>query len=169
MSALRASLPPAPPPSTSIAWVTVPALVAEIVTLPLLALGALGVSLNSVSFTAMAFPLAAGVAVVAGGGAAAAELVDLLDELLLLLPHPTATSATTGARARMANLRMRRKPPVGRVPRTPRRPRCRNPSWAPEIAFRALRVPQERRDVDLVLGDLQRGALAVVERYVTVA
>src|SRR4029077_17754664 len=34
---------------------------------------------------------------------------------------------------------------------------------------RRLLVAQERRDVDLVVGDLERGALAIVERDVAVA
>src|SRR5213078_2115441 len=79
MDAVRTSLSPAPAPSTLIAWTTLPSFFATIVTLPLFTLGS------------------AGVAVVAGGEAAA-ELVDFFEELLLL-PHPAATSTMTGARA----------------------------------------------------------------------
>src|SRR5436305_6239050 len=104
MDAVRTSLSPAPAPSTLIAWTTLPSFFATIVTLPLFTLGSAGVSLYSVSLTATELPPAAGVAVVAGG-AAAAELVDLFEELLLL-PHPTATSATIGARATTTNLRI---------------------------------------------------------------
>src|SRR5881227_518650 len=103
MDAVRTSLPPAPAPSTLIAWTILPSFFATIVTLPLFTLGSAGVSLYSVSLTATELPPDAGVAVVAGG-AAAAELVDFFEELLLL-PHPAATSTMTGARA-TTNLRI---------------------------------------------------------------
>src|SRR2546430_5464506 len=97
MEAVRTSLPPAPAPSTLIAWTILPSFFATIVTLPLFTLGSAGVSLYSVSLTATELPPAAGVAVVAGG-AAAAELVDFF-EGLLLLPPPAATRPMTGASA----------------------------------------------------------------------
>src|SRR2546423_10432757 len=94
MSALRTSLPPAPPPSTSIAWVIEPLFIARIVCLPLFGPILAGVSLNWVSTTPIATAPGAGVA-----AEGAAELVDLLLELLLLLPQPAAATRSRGPRA----------------------------------------------------------------------
>src|SRR5690349_11711390 len=107
MSALRTSLPPAPPPSTSIAWVIFPWLNATIVCLPaLLGLMLAGVSLYSVSRTPIETVPGAGVAAAAEVVGAAAGADDDLVELLLLLPHPAATASNSGATATTANLRM---------------------------------------------------------------
>src|SRR2546421_11664116 len=102
MSALRTSLPPAPPPSASIAWVIEPLFIARIVCLPLFGPILAGVSLNWVSTTPIATAPGAGVAAV-DAAEGAAELVDLLLELLLLLPQPAAATRSIGPRATTTN------------------------------------------------------------------
>src|SRR5690349_13245886 len=106
MSAVRTSLPPGPAPWTSRAWVIVPLLNATIVCLPLF-LGVMlaGVSLNWVSVTPIAAVLGTGGAAV-DAAAGVAELVDLVLELLLLLPQPAAPTRSRGPRATTTNLRM---------------------------------------------------------------
>src|SRR2546421_9290573 len=95
MSALRTSLPPAPPPSTSIAWVIEPLFIARIVRLPLFGLILAGGSLNWVSTTPIATAPGAGVAAgdAAGG---AGGLGDLFLQLLLPLPQPARATGRRG-------------------------------------------------------------------------
>src|SRR2546421_12128484 len=98
MSALRTSLPPAPPPSTSIAWVIEPLFIARIVCLPLFGLILAGGSLNWGSTTPIATAPGAGGA--AGDAAeGAAGLGGLFVEPLLVLPPSAPAAGRTGPRA----------------------------------------------------------------------